>query len=313
MFYNIMFICNFCQKTFVKKQGLDYHVTRKVCFKLWKTCNKCGHQFASKAMYQYHVTHNVCNSEQKNKIKLLIKNNMVLTHNDTTHSTKSDDQHINVEDPKIETKPTTDRINDLAKLIIMRLSKEQRDTLSDLLHCNKTDSVKIRNDKIFSQITNDNKLNQYLSTKDVDINALYILSLLSDASIDKLYKKITNNNTVVDRFSKMLVILNNQTCLMYPHQDDGKYTIPTKIRQSVWNQYIGQTTIGSCYCCGTTISSFDFEAGHVIADSLGGLPTIENLRPVCSSCNKSMHNQNMIDFVTKYYPNSAYSQESKLN
>ena len=40
-----------------------------------------------------------------------------------------------------------------------------------------------------------------------------------------------------------------------------------------------------------------FEAGHIIAERCGGPTNIENLRPICSLCNRSMGLKNMIDFM----------------
>lgn len=70
------------------------------------------------------------------------------------------------------------------------------------------------------------------------------------------------------------------------------------IRQLVWNKYIGEKNgLGKCWCCRSkTISSFEFEAGHVVARANGGEDTVENLRPICSLCNKSMGKENMLDY-----------------
>lgn len=55
--------------------------------------------------------------------------------------------------------------------------------------------------------------------------------------------------------------------------------------------------IGYCWCCRSTIiNTFDFEAGHVQARSKGGGDEIENLRPICGICNRSMGSENMIEF-----------------
>ena len=58
----------------------------------------------------------------------------------------------------------------------------------------------------------------------------------------------------------------------------------------VWKKYISPTEIeGKCFVgCGTSIQINNFEAGHVIPFSNGGDNTIDNLRPICSLCNKSM-------------------------
>ena len=39
-----------------------------------------------------------------------------------------------------------------------------------------------------------------------------------------------------------------------------------------------------------------FHCGHVVAEADGGPTTVENLRPVCATCNLSMRTQNMEKF-----------------
>jgi hypothetical protein len=72
--------------------------------------------------------------------------------------------------------------------------------------------------------------------------------------------------------------------------------IPAKVRNDVWNMYIGDNIAQhKCLCCKkTTIKNVEFECGHVVAKSKGGGDEIQNLRPICSSCNKSMGTTNMI-------------------
>ena len=81
-----------------------------------------------------------------------------------------------------------------------------------------------------------------------------------------------------------------------------KRTIPKVLKINVWNYYIGKE-IGSakCMCCQECeIIQGHFEAGHVISERDGGATTIENLRPICSLCNKSMGAQNMLEFMQEY-------------
>jgi 5-methylcytosine-specific restriction endonuclease McrA len=77
--------------------------------------------------------------------------------------------------------------------------------------------------------------------------------------------------------------------------------IKAAVRTAVWNKYIGKSAEAECFVgCGNTIGCFNFECGHVIAHSKGGLDTIQNLRPICSTCNKSMGTMNMNKFIKKY-------------
>jgi len=48
------------------------------------------------------------------------------------------------------------------------------------------------------------------------------------------------------------------------------------------------------------ISNTMFHVGHVISEKAGGTHEINNLRPICASCNHSMGSENMVDFVIKY-------------
>ena len=81
-----------------------------------------------------------------------------------------------------------------------------------------------------------------------------------------------------------------------------KQSIPKNVRVIVWNHYIGEDIIKhKCLCCKkVTISNTNFEVGHVLSEKCGGTHEINNLRPICFSCNHSMGSENMIDFVVKF-------------
>lgn len=53
--------CETCDKQFATKQGLTYHVNRKVCLKInKKICPLCGKMFANYKMCEYHQINQVC-------------------------------------------------------------------------------------------------------------------------------------------------------------------------------------------------------------------------------------------------------------
>ena len=82
----------------------------------------------------------------------------------------------------------------------------------------------------------------------------------------------------------------------------NRKTIPKILKNIVWDTYIGRRKgTGPCYCCRKEIDSKDFECGHVIPVSIGGKNVIENLRPICSCCNKSMGSENLIQFKNTYF------------
>jgi 5-methylcytosine-specific restriction endonuclease McrA len=81
-----------------------------------------------------------------------------------------------------------------------------------------------------------------------------------------------------------------------------KQKIPSKVRYDVWATYIGSHIAEhKCICCKrVTIKQTDFEVGHVLSEAHGGTLEINNLRPICSVCNKSMQSRNMVDYVKQY-------------
>lgn len=91
----------------------------------------------------------------------------------------------------------------------------------------------------------------------------------------------------------------------------GKKKIPKTLKNKVWDTYIGkQKGVGNCYCCNESIDSKHFEAGHIIAEAKNGSTTIDNLRPICSVCNKSIGTMNMDKFKQKYMSQNTIRNET---
>lgn len=80
--------------------------------------------------------------------------------------------------------------------------------------------------------------------------------------------------------------------------------IPSALRQQVWLEFCGSEHFKQkCFVkwCKNIITPFTFEVGHNIPESKGGSTDISNLRPICSSCNKSMSNNYTIDEFSMLY------------
>ncbi len=87
-----------------------------------------------------------------------------------------------------------------------------------------------------------------------------------------------------------------------------KKAIPSSLKHAVWVHYNGKRF--ECKCCvawcPNTVDVFSFEAGHDVPESKGGATTIDNLRPICSSCNRSMSNLYTIqEYSTLFLPATA--------
>jgi hypothetical protein len=86
----------------------------------------------------------------------------------------------------------------------------------------------------------------------------------------------------------------------------SKRKIPIQRKRECWDLYIGPNLgLSHCYCCRTEkISKDSFECGHVLSEHNGGKINIENLRPVCRSCNSSMGTQHMLDYIKYVHPDN---------
>lgn len=83
--------------------------------------------------------------------------------------------------------------------------------------------------------------------------------------------------------------------------DDDKF--------KVWDRYSrgGDTFLGLCYCCNKAINYKEkgtWEMGHIIPHSKGGSENVDNLRPICFSCNRAMKDMNMDDYINEYHPHN---------
>ena len=55
--------------------------------------------------------------------------------------------------------------------------------------------------------------------------------------------------------------------------------------------------LGYCPCCNTEIITvWTFEMGHKLSRAAGGTMDLDNLRPICSICNKSMGKKHWVDY-----------------
>ena len=117
-------------------------------------------------------------------------------------------------------------------------------------------------------------------------------------------RKLNKDNSSED--DEILIVKEDIKPIIKPiiKQDIKKHkkVIPQVIRKIVWNKYIGlKNSIGKCLCCNAEeISIYNYECGHVISEFNGGDIIIQNLRPICGHCNRSVGSCNMDEFMDKY-------------
>ncbi len=81
-------------------------------------------------------------------------------------------------------------------------------------------------------------------------------------------------------------------------------TIPPMLRKQVWEKHMkdSRSAYGLCYVCRKEIHILEFECGHVLSHVDGGSLDVENLRPICGSCNKSMGSKLLFDYIKEKFP-----------
>ena len=77
-----------------------------------------------------------------------------------------------------------------------------------------------------------------------------------------------------------------------------KDAIPKILKDLCWYTWVGKTVAShTCLCCERMeIRMNSFECGHVLAEAKGGQLSVDNLRPICGGCNRSMGSENLEDF-----------------
>ncbi len=132
----------------------------------------------------------------------------------------------------------------------------------------------------------------------------YKNNILGD--IKKIYTQYKRDNlsSYGQFITKLLEIINdeiNGDSYMkepeIPKIKKKKFSLTKK--KIIWNTYFDeQIGKAKCYCCNITeIVQISFNCGHVISEANGGTDNIDNLRPICQSCNSSMGTKNMFEFM----------------
>ena len=82
-----------------------------------------------------------------------------------------------------------------------------------------------------------------------------------------------------------------------------KKKIPQALREQVWLSNAGKVFETKCKTkwCKNRITAFDFQCGHNIPESKGGVTTLDNLFPICARCNSSMGNRYSLDEWSEIY------------
>ena len=79
-----------------------------------------------------------------------------------------------------------------------------------------------------------------------------------------------------------------------------KKKISKKIRNQVWKKYNHDDFTAICPmddCKNELVRDEEWQCGHLIAENMGGETSLDNLRPICKSCNIDMGTQSWKDYT----------------
>lgn len=73
--------------------------------------------------------------------------------------------------------------------------------------------------------------------------------------------------------------------------------VPAVLRQQVWKKHNANLCDeGECFVCKKELHFVDMECGHIVANALGGKETLDNLMPICKTCNRDMGIMNLYTY-----------------
>ena len=108
------------------------------------------------------------------------------------------------------------------------------------------------------------------------------------------------------------LIINRKQGLSYEEMNhywknvSNKKRIRPRLRQEVWNKHNSGCPIeaGHCFVCGEILSFRNMQCGHIKAHYFGGSTTVDNLEPICGSCNQEMGVEDLMVFKKRNYPSN---------
>lgn len=75
--------------------------------------------------------------------------------------------------------------------------------------------------------------------------------------------------------------------------------ITKKLRKELWKKYFEIAREGVCSCCDDVIDEENYHAGHIIARVKGGETKLDNLKPICPTCNRDMMIENLDEYKAR--------------
>lgn len=186
------------------------------------------------------------------------------------------------------------------KGMISRASKPQKPNLNENDMLDKLETASEQNYIIFSTY---NELDNLYNNANISIKKSALCLEYKEKHPDKWIKceKYDCFIGLVKDFTKYM------TAEISPKAvDEGekkqRQSPPAPVRRALWKKYYGTSLEGGCWACTTeNIDPWNFHAGHIKPHKEGGEAKVDNLVPLCASCNTSMGAMNAHEYKEKYF------------
>jgi hypothetical protein len=126
---------------------------------------------------------------------------------------------------------------------------------------------------------------------------------LSSAKLSTVAISDATTTTTKANTAKTAKATKTETVTVTATKKYRKKKIPKALREQTWiatkGRYFSETC--SISWCSNEMNCFNFDCGHNIPESKGGLTNVENLIPICRNCNLGMGNRFTIEEWEKKY------------
>jgi len=257
--------CVKCFKVLSSCTNYKKHIKSGICTRPTVfSCNICNKMFKSRQNLQYHLKNNVCSKND------LIENNPIVNPKEQNKKINFSCEHCK--------RILSSNLN-YKKHIRSNICKEK------IFSCDKCNKIFQKKQKLQYHIEN-NVCNKNKSTL-IQLAETNTVNPIDETIINPIVSPIDNliDETIVNPIDNPTDNLDKEQNKKYK-----KVKISLPLKKAVWYKYVG-CDIGSvyCFCCGLNkLTQLDFTCGHVSPESKGGLTNVDNLLPICGSCNSSM-------------------------
>jgi hypothetical protein len=117
-----------------------------------------------------------------------------------------------------------------------------------------------------------------------------------ELSYRRMWEKVTPNSARAAYYKDCLSRLS--TIIETVESNVFEAKISRKLKRDVWIHCFKDAESAVCPC-GTVITEEENHCGHIVARAKGGRTAVENLRPVCASCNLRMKTRNLNEYFAE--------------